>query len=72
MMTANRLNRQPALLLLSIAAAQGMSTFVASNFSAISAYKRTLERTPRIALPQVRVAASTVFPYSFFRWKGWL
>lgn len=72
MMTANRLNGQPAPALLPTAAARALSTFVASNLFAISAYKPALERTRGTVPCQVRMAASKVFPFSFFRWKGWL
>ena len=72
MISAHRLNDQPASVSLPIAAAPVLSTFVASNFFAVSAYKPALERTLGISPGQARMAAPTVFPFSFFRWKGWL
>ena len=71
MISANRLNGQ-AMVLLSTAAAHALSTFVASNLFATSAYKPALERTLGILPCQARMAAAKVFPFSFFRWKGWL
>jgi len=70
MISANRLNAQPALVL-PVTATQVLSTFVASNLFAVSAYKSAFGRTPD-ACPREAPTASTVFPFSFFRWKGWL
>ena len=72
MMTASRLNGQPVPMLLPSVTAQALSTIVASNLFFVSAYKPALERTLAALPPRVGMALHTVFPFLFFRWKGWL